>query len=106
MPSVRTTNLPAITTAIDVETPELDAGETAYTVVSLIGTPLQEYPWGSPVSVDPYLAPLPPVGGADGPRVLGASLLPGAQLRLLWRGPSTPSLASVRVTIFPALQID
>jgi hypothetical protein len=106
MPSVRTTNLPALTTPLEVETPDLTDGETAYTIVSAIGTPLQDYPWGSPVHVDPWLSPLPPVGGAAGPLLLGATLLPGAQLRLRWRGPSVLGTASVRVTVFPALQID
>lgn len=105
MPFLRTTNLPTITTPVDVDVPELSDGETAHTLVTLIGTPLQDYPWGSPVHVDPWLAPLPPAGGAAGPLLLGASLLQGPQLRLLWRGPSTAGTASVRVTVFPALQI-
>lgn len=106
MPALRTTSLPALTTPIDVDVPDLDDGETAHTIVSLIGTVLQDYPWGSPVHVDPYLALAPPPGGAAGPLLLGGSLLPGAQLRLLWRGPAVAGVAPIRVSVTPTLQVD
>lgn len=106
MSLLRKTSLPALTIPLDVEVPELSDGETAHTIVTLIGTVLQDFHWGGPVHVDPYLAALPPAGGASGPLLLGASLLPGAQLRLLWRGPSVADLHTIRVTAFPTLQVD
>lgn len=106
MPLLRNTSLPALTAPLQVDVPALYDGETAYTLVTLIGTVLQDFPWGSPVHVDPYLAPIPPAGGATGPLLLGGSLLPGSQLRLLWTGPSDEGLAQIRVTVFPAVQVD
>lgn len=106
MPLLRTSPLPALTTTLDVDVPELSDGETAHTIVTLIGTVLQDFPWGSAVHVDPYLALAPPPGGAPGPLLLGGSLLPGAQLRLLWRGPSEAAVAPIRVSVFPTVQVD
>jgi hypothetical protein len=105
MPLLRQTTLPALTTELQVEAPELDEEETAHTIETLIGTVLQDFPWGSPVHVDPYLAELPPPGGASGPLLLGGSLLPGSQLRLLWRGPCVAGPRLIRVSIFPTLQV-
>lgn len=106
MPLLRNSPLPALTAPIDVEVPALEDGETAHTIVTLIGTVLQDFPWGSPVHVDPYLAPIPAPGGATGPLLLGGSLLPGSQLRLLWTGPSEAGPAQIRVSIFPTVQVD
>lgn len=106
MSLLRTTLLPALTIPLTVEAPELDDGETAHTIETLIGTPLQDFNWGGPVHVDPYLAELPPPGGAEGPLLHRASLLPGSQLRLLWSGPCTAGPRTIRVTAFPTTQID
>lgn len=106
MPLLRTTTLPALTIALQVEAPELDDGETAHTLETLIGTPLQDFHWGGPVHVDPYLAAIPAPGGESGPLLLGATLLPGSQLRLLWMGPSSAGPHNIRVTAFPTTQID
>jgi hypothetical protein len=106
MSLLRSTPLPALTISLEVEVPELDDGETAHTIATLIGTPLQDFPWGTPVHVDPYGAPLPPPGGDPGPLLLGGSLLPGAQLRLLWMGPATAGPATIRVSAFPTIILD
>lgn len=106
MTAFRTTALPTITCPIAVDVPELADGAPVYTLVSLIGTPLQDFPAGSPVHVEPEAFTPIPEPGSSGPVIQGASLLPGAQLRLLWRGPSFTGVGTIRVTAFPSLQID
>lgn len=96
MPIVRTTPLPTITAPLTFDVPEI-VGPFAWVPVSLLGTPLEAFPAGSPVIVDP---------SASGAVIEGASLLPGAELRLRWRGPWPAGPSTLRVTCFPSIQVE
>ena len=100
----RTTTLPSLTSQVAMNVPELGDGELAYAIVSLADTLFANFPEGSPVIVDAVYVPLPPPGGA-GPIALGATLLAGSLLRVLWRGPSAAQVAEPRVTIFSTILI-
>lgn len=103
--ALQASSLPSLTSQVAMNVPELTDGELAYVIVSLAGTLFENFPEGCPVIVDAVHVPLPPPGGA-GPIALGATLLAGSLLRVLWRGPSPAQVAEPRITIFSTILVN